>query len=64
MALTNYFEDFNLTQSVSGPTYECRHTLDLDLSYGFDISHFKAFPIRVSKGLLRPLEQDIKSTWY
>ncbi len=35
LSLTN---SFNLTQSVSGPTHEKGHTLDLVLSYGFCIT--------------------------
>lgn len=33
-------DSFNLTQSVTGPTHEKGHTLDLVLSYGLWISRF------------------------
>lgn len=33
----DFIDSFNLVQLVSGPTDECRHTLDHVLSYGFSV---------------------------
>lgn len=37
----NLIESFNLMQSVSGPTHEQGHTLDLVLSYGLPVSNLE-----------------------
>lgn len=34
----NLIDSFNLMQSVTGPTHEKGHTLDLILSYGLDVA--------------------------
>ena len=37
----NHVDSFNLVQSVSGPTQERGHTLDLVLSYGLPVLHLE-----------------------
>ena len=44
----NVLESFNLTQSVSGPTHQRGHTLDLVLSSGFDVANLSISDIAVS----------------
>ena len=39
----NVIEAFNFTQSVSGPTHEHGHTLDLVLTYGISVSNVKIY---------------------
>ena len=55
----NVLESFNLTQSVSGPTHQRGHTLDLVLSSGFDVANLSISDIAVSDHYLIEFESTL-----